>query len=127
MRIPPISVIPAITLLLAVQFFNPFNTYAAGPAPVNLLSAGNFSILSKTAITNVPNSIITGNVGASPITGAAIGLTCTEVTGTIYSVDAAGPLPCRVIDAGLLTTAVSAMEAAFIDAAGRPTPTMTGL
>lgn len=99
---------------------------AAGPSPVNLGSSGDFAILSKTGITDVPSSKITGNIGTSPITGAAIGVSCAEVTGTIYTVDAAGPLPCRVINATLLTTAVSYMEAAYNDAAGRaPTSAAT--
>ncbi|MDO8637200.1 MAG: ice-binding family protein, partial [Dehalococcoidia bacterium] len=68
---------------------SPTPTPAAGPAPVDLRSAGNFAILSKSGITNVPTSAITGDVGTSPITGAAItGLDCAEVTGTIYTVDA---------------------------------------
>jgi len=91
-------------------------------APVNLGSAAGFAILSKAGITDVPASKITGNVGTSPITGAAIGLTCPEVTGTIYSADATGPLPCRVNDATLLTTAVSDEELAYTDAAGRTNP-----
>ena len=41
------------------------------------------------------------------------------MTGNIYSVDAAGPLPCRITDGPGLTTAVSDMETAFVDAAGR--------
>jgi hypothetical protein len=41
------------------------------------------------------------------------------VTGTIYSVDAAGPLPCRVTNAGLLTTAKTDLVTAYDDAAGR--------
>lgn len=87
---------------------------------VNLLSAGNFVILSKTGITNVPTSTITGNIGTSPITGAAItGLDCVEVIGLIYTVDATGPT-CRVTDATLLTTAISDMETAYTDLAGRP-------
>ncbi|MFT5752509.1 MAG: hypothetical protein ACI86L_002022, partial [Dokdonia sp.] len=44
----------------------------------------------------MPTSTITGDVGTSPITGAALLLTCPEVTGTIYTVDPAGPLACRV-------------------------------
>ena len=77
-------------------------------------------ILSKTGITNVPASAITGNIGTSPITGASItGLDCVEVTGTIYTVDATGPA-CKVTDATLLTTAVLDMEAAYTNAAGRP-------
>jgi hypothetical protein len=96
-------------------------------APVNLRTAGSFAILTKSGITDVPRSIITGNVGASPITGAAIGLTCPEVAGTIYSVNAAGPLPCRVTSASLLTTAVHDMETAYTDAAGRTLPKAVNL
>ena len=65
--------------------------------------------------------------GSSPITGAAILLRCTEVTGTIYSVDAAGPLPCRVTDATRMTAVVGDMELTYTDAAGRPSPDFTGL
>ena len=101
--------------------------FAAGPATVNLLSSGNFVVLSKTGITNIPTSTITGNVGASPITGASIGLTCGEVTGIIYSVDATGPLPCRNTNAVLLGTAIFDMEAAYTDAAGRALPDATEL
>lgn len=53
----------------------------AGPAPVNLKTAGQYAILTKTGITDVPTSAVTGNVGTSPITGAADLLTCVEVTG----------------------------------------------
>lgn len=67
-----------------------------GPAPVDLRSAGTFTILSKTGITDVYASAIVGDVGTSPITGAALLLTCGEVTGKVYVVDAAGPLPARV-------------------------------
>jgi hypothetical protein len=96
-------------------------------SPVNLGTAGSFAVLSKSGVTDVYASAITGNVGASPITGAAIGLTCTEVTGTIYSVDAAGPLPCRVTDATGLTAAVGDEETAYNDAAGRTTPDFVNL
>jgi hypothetical protein len=91
-------------------------------AVVNLGVAGNFVILSKSGITDVYKSAITGNIGSSPITGAAILLSCAEVTGTIYTVDATGPLPCRVINASMLTTAVSNMQTAYTDAAGRSNP-----
>ena len=90
-----------------------------GPASVNLGAAGNFAILAQSEVTNVPTSAVTGNVGLSPATGAGIGLTCAQVTGTIYSVDAAGPLPCRVTDATLLTAAIGAKGTAYTDAAGR--------
>jgi hypothetical protein len=94
--------------------------------PVDLKSAGNFVILSKSGITDVPPSVIVGNIGTSPITGAAIGLTCAEVAGTIYTVNAAGPA-CRVIAPSLLTAAVSDMETAYTNAAGRKSPDVTEL
>ena len=97
----------------------------AGQAPVNLGAAGTFAILSKTGVTNVYASAVTGNVGSSPITGAAILVTCTEVSGTIFSVDAAGPLPCTVNAAPFLTSAVLDMEAAYLDAEGRSSPDFT--
>ena len=97
-----------------------------GPSPVNLGGAGNFVILSKSGITDVPTSAVTGNVGVSPISGTAEHLTCTEVTGTIYTVTAAGP-PCRVVDPARLTNSVSDMETAYTDAAGRTNPGFTEL
>ena len=62
---------------------------------VNLGLAGEFAILSQSGITDVYPSIITGDVGSSPITGAAILVTCTEVAGTIYSVNASFTLCCK--------------------------------
>ena len=100
---------------------------AAGPAPVSLGTAAGFAILTRTGVTNVPTSAVNGDVGTSPITGASItGLGCPEVTGTIHSVDAAGP-PCKVTDPIFLTTAVSDMELAYADAAGRTSPDATEL
>ena len=93
-----------------------------GPKPVNLGLAGTFTILSKTGITNVYPSAIVGDVGTSPITGAALLLTCGEVLGDVYTVDAAGPLPCSVTDAKLLRSAVGDMQFAYNDAAARLSP-----
>jgi hypothetical protein len=99
-----------------------------GQAPVSLGTAASFAILTKSGITDVFPSAINGNVGASPITGAAIHLTCAEMlTGTIYTVDAAGPLPCRVTAPTLLTKAVGDMQIAYNNAAGRKTPNFTDL
>lgn len=98
-----------------------------GPAPVNLRSAGTFAILSKTGITDVYASAITGDVGTSPITGAALLLSCGEVTGKVFVVDAAGPLPCAINDATTLTAAVLDMETAYLDAEGRVSPDFTEL
>lgn len=108
------SVTEDITLGNVTQVLIPI-----GLSPSGLGGAGNFAILTKAGITNVPTSAITGNIGTSPISGSAIGVPCAEVTGTIYSVDAAGP-SCKVTDATLLTTAVGDMETAYTDAAGRP-------
>lgn len=97
-------------------------------APVPLGAAGTFAILTKAGITNVFASAINGDVGTSPITGAAIGLTCAEVkTGKVYSVNAAGPLPCTVINPTLLTLSVGDMERAYTNAAGRKSPNFTEL
>lgn len=110
-------------------------TTAAGPAnnlaSVNLGAAGNYLILAKTAISNIPTSAITGDVGLSPaatsfitgfsITNATGYATSTQVTGKIYAADMAAPTPIN------LTTAVENMITAYNDAAGRPTPDFTEL
>jgi hypothetical protein len=97
---------------------------AAGPAPVDLKSTARFAILSGAAITTTGGGAINGDVGASPIAGAAIHLTQAQVNGTIYAVDATGPAG-SVIDAALLTTAKGDLTIAYNDAAGR-TPVPSG-
>jgi hypothetical protein len=98
------------------------------PNLINLGTAENFAILSKTGITNVPTSSIIGNVGASPITGAAILIDCSEVQGRIYTTDGAGQqCGSRVTNGPLLTEAVVDMEAAYVEAAGRPNPISVNL
>ena len=104
-----------------------------GLAPVNLGTAGNFAILAKTGISTVPTSKVTGDMGVSPIaatamTGFSLILdstgtfsTSSQVTGKAYAADYTSPTPSN------LTTAVSNMEAAYTDAAGRPTPNFTEL
>lgn len=101
-------------------------TVHAAQSTVNLQTASPFAILSGTpGITDAGNaSTIKGNVGLSPATGAGIGLNCSQVTGTIYSVDGAGPLPCRVTDGPLLVAAKNHLTAAYTDAATR-TPLTT--
>lgn len=93
---------------------------------VNLGVAGDFVILSKTGITSVYKSSILGNIGTSPITGAAMVVDCTEVTGSVFSVDAAGPA-CKTTSATMLTLAVGDMQTAYTDAAGRNTPDYVNL
>ena len=108
-------------------------TGAHGPAPVALGTAGTYVILAKSAITNVPTSAITGNLGLSPaaaafITGFALSLpaggaasTSAQVTGSVFASDYASPTPTS------LTTAIGDMQTAYVDAAGRPTPDHTEL
>lgn len=137
------NVFPLIALFIAGLSTNCSNDESVGGATVsaknkqpinisrlqavNLRTAANFAILSQTGITDVYPSVITGNVGSSPITGAAILLSCPEVNGSIYSVDAAGPMPCVLTDASRLTTAVSDMHTAYTDAAGRNNPNFLNL
>jgi hypothetical protein len=112
-----------VGMALALALMLPHRTLAAGPAPVDLGSAAQFTILAGAAITTTGGGIINGDVGASPITGAAIHLTQAQVNGTIYAVDAAGPAG-SVIAAALLTTAKGDLTTAINDAAGRlPAPT----
>jgi hypothetical protein len=94
---------------------------------VDLGAADGYAILSKTGITNVYMSAITGDVGTSPITGAAIHLTCGEMAlgSNVYTVDAGGPLPCRKPDPVRLTAAVGDMAIAYEDAAARTSPAPT--
>lgn len=106
---------------------------AAYRAPVDLGSAAPFVILTKTGVTNVSPSDITGNVGVSPI--AATGITgfsliadstnrfstSSQVTGQIVAANYADPTP------ALLTRAIGHMETAYTDAAGRSLPDFTEL
>jgi len=92
-------------------------------APVDLGIAGHFVLLSQTGITDVGPSVVVGSVGTSPITGAADLLSCSEVTGNIYSVDAAGPAPCSIPSPLRLSRAIGAMTTAYTDAASRTATT----
>jgi hypothetical protein len=101
-------------------------TVGASKTPaVNLGSAGTFAILTKGGISTVPTAVITGNLGISPaaatyITGFSLSAdatnvfsTSTQVIGKVYAADYAVPTPSN------LTTAISDMELAFTEAAGR--------
>ncbi|MDP3778929.1 MAG: ice-binding family protein [bacterium] len=127
------SVVTAVVISLALSLIGPIGAFAAGPAAVNLGSAGNFVILAKSGISTTGNTSITGDIGVSPIAATAItgfGLvldssntfsTSALVTGKVYAADYAAPTPAN------MTTAVSNMETAYTDAAGRTNPTATEL
>jgi len=112
-------VVTVLVLLISAMGIAGPAARAAHIPTVNLGTAASFAILAGTGITNVPTSVISGDVGVSPTTGASItGFACPEVSGTIYTVDAAGPI-CRAEDPGLLGGAKTALTAAYTDAAGR--------
>jgi len=97
----------------------------SSPAMVNLGSAGNFVILSKTGISTTGTTVIVGDIGVSPaaatyITGFGLSLpaassfaTSALVSGKIYAPGYADPTPAN------LTTAVLDMQNAYTDAMGR--------
>lgn len=127
-----------------------YNIAAAtnGPSAVNLRTAGNYTIIGKAGITNVPPSVIStfsdfracptrplisftypaGDIAVSPIAGTAI-------TGFALMLDSSGTFSTssqvsgRVLAASYfaptpatLTVAVLDLETAYTDASGRPNP-----
>lgn len=98
---------------------------AAGPASVDLGTAGNYVLLSKAGISTTGTTKVTGSIAVSPIAASAItgfGLvldksrtfsTSTLVTGRVYAANYAAPTP------SVLTTAVKDMQTAYTNAAGR--------
>jgi hypothetical protein len=102
-------------------------------APVNLGTAGDFVILTKTGISNVPKSSVTGNMGVSPIAHTAITgfsetanasntySTSAQLAGKIYAADYAAPTP------AFMTTSIGDMQLAYTNAAGRILPDATEL
>jgi uncharacterized repeat protein (TIGR01451 family) len=83
-------IISIVSFLVVLGLIGPITTFAATATgvPLGSIDTNNIVVLGKTAITDVPASIITGNIGISPATGAQIGVTCPEISGSIYTVDA---------------------------------------
>jgi hypothetical protein len=115
-------------LLLAATLLVPSAAQCQAQLPVNLRSTANFVVLAGSLISNVPGSAITGDIGLSPATGSNItGFGATEVTGTIFTVDASGPAG-SVPSATQLTTAKGDLTLAYNEAAERlPVPAGTFL
>lgn len=113
---PPVTPIP------------PIGTMPTGPAAINLGSAGDFSILTKSGISTTGITSVSGDIGVSPAAATAItgfGLIMDTnnqsahtpiVTGKVYAADFAAPTPAK------MTTAVKDMETAFTTANGLTTP-----
>ena len=122
--------ITSVLLIVALMILASLPTGSAHSpeAPINLGTAGNFAILSKSGISNTGVTSIVGDIGVSPIDSTAItgfGLTLNSstqyatsalVTGKVYAADYASPTP------DMMTTAISDMEAAYTAAAGRTIP-----
>ncbi|MFZ2657229.1 MAG: ice-binding family protein, partial [Victivallales bacterium] len=101
--------------------------------PVDLGTAGDFVILAKTGVSTTGVTAVLGDIGISPAAASFItgfGLvadasnvfsTSSLVTGNIYAANYAVPTPAN------MTTAISDMETAYTDAAGRTLPTATEL
>jgi hypothetical protein len=112
-----------ILILLAITALAGFSLQAK--ADIILGKAGNFAILSESGISTTTGSSVVGDMGVSPIAATAItgfGLvmdptnafsTSPIVTGKIYAADYAPPTQ------AYLTSAISDMQTAFTDAAGR--------
>ena len=97
-----------------------------GPAPVVMGTAANFRVLGQSAVSDVPTSAITGEVGLFPAAGTFItGLTCPEVTGSsatpihVASAGGANITACSFVDATALNTAVNDAGTAYTDANSR--------
>jgi len=127
-----------LLIVLMVIAMAAFTTSAKqiAQSPVDLGSAGSFVILAKSGITTTGTTSITGDIGVSPITYAAItGFALTPVipdgsntfstsslvTGKVYAADYTEPTPTN------LGMAVLDMQAAYTDAAGRTLPDFTEL
>ncbi len=121
------------TILLVALMIPATAVSQSSPAPVNLGTSGNFVILAKTGISTTGVTSITGDIGVSPIDHTAITgfdlildpsgtfSTSSLVVGKVYAADYAPPTPTMLI------TAVSDMETAYTDAAGRTPPDYTEL
>src|SRR5450756_388833 len=131
-----LATLVALSLLISVftgVFARVPEAKAAGPAPVVLGTAGNFVILAKSGISTTGTSSITGDIGVSPagagaITGFALVADPTyvfskssQVTGKVYAATYGLPTPAN------MSTAVSNMQAAYVDAATRTPATGASL
>jgi hypothetical protein len=122
-----------VGVILAMVLITP--SFAASPlqSSVNLGTAGNFVILTKTGISVTGVTKITGDIGVSPIKATGItgfGLIMDAsgtfsisslVTGKAYASDYTDPTPAK------MTAAVGDMLTAYADAAGRLIPDYTEL
>ncbi|KAJ7213605.1 antifreeze protein [Mycena pura] len=123
-----------ISSTFTICFLTALSSVAAlGPAAVNLRTAANYAILAKSGISTVPLSVITGNIGVSPV--SATGLTgfsptldstgqfstSAQVVGHLFAASYAAPTPATLI------AATADMGTALADANGRVNPGFTNV
>jgi len=140
MRIMSISVTTALLLAAFVTGCKKDDSVSgSGGTPdrsaVNLRSSGSFAVLAKSGVSATGVTSISGDVGLSPaaasyVTGFGLIMDATNTfstsalvisSGKIYASNYTPPTPSK------MTTAVSDMQTAYTDAAGRTSPTKTEL
>jgi hypothetical protein len=121
-----------LVILFAVAILVPAVGFSQSTA-VNLGTAGNFAVLAKSGISATGVTTITGDIGVSPaaatyLTGFGLIMdvsntfaTSSLLTGRAYASDYTPPTPTT------MTTAISDMQTAYTDAAGRSLPDHTEL
>lgn len=102
-----------------------------GLSPVVLGTASNYVIVAKSKISNVPTSVVTGDLALSPaaasyitgfsLTKAGVSWKSAQVVGSVFAANNDPPTPSQ------LTTAVADMMIAYTDAAGRKSPNFLNL
>lgn len=119
------TLLASLIIALVLGLMGPITTLAASPATINLGTASNFTVLSKTGISATGVTSVVGDIGVSPaaatyITGFALTLptasafsTSAQVTGKVYAPDYANPTPTS------LTTAIADMQTAYTYAIGQ--------
>ena len=118
----------ALALQKTWSFTTETSAAGAGPAPINLATAGSFVLLAKSGITAGLDAVLIGDLGLAPLgSSGLIGLALTMdvggqfatsslVTGKVYASDYAEPTPTT------LATALGHMQAAYDDGASRSNP-----
>ena len=120
-------------IILSFLLLKPEAAVSQTLSSVNLGTSGDYAILSKTGISTLGTTSILGDIGVSPVSATYItgfGLimdasgtfsTSSLITGKIFGANYADPTPTK------MTTAISDMETASTDAAGRTSPDFTEL
>ena len=120
-------------LIMTLVISGLVSTASAAQVGVDLGTAGNFAILAQSGISTTGTTAIVGDIGVSPIAANAItgfGLvmnhsgtyaTSSLVKGKVYAANYAAPTP------AYMTSAISNMQTAYTNAAGRTNPTATEL